>query len=353
MNLFVTYLKDYFRKSSRSTFVFTLVFVAALIFVNYTIGIEKRIRDIRPWPLSLMSFFFFYGFVFFFSWGVQYASGPRMSLSGSLPAGASSLSYKKRFLFLLLLAPLYFACKMVHWDLSFLLPAGCGYPWKQYALIVGQLPAKLLLLFLLVYVYWRLERGRQGGSGMGLGEPARLAMKGGSDAAGMEVRPAAPGMGAFFGLTWKNFRSKPYFLILCCLVPLIALASTQPDFLHTYPKVKNVAFIDGYATPVWPWKLLYEISYGLDFLSIEIFFRGLLVIGLARYAGEYAILPMAVFYCTIHFGKPLGECVSSFFGGLALGVIALRTRSILGGLIVHLGLAWMMELGGWIGGHYF
>ncbi|MES1160611.1 MAG: CPBP family glutamic-type intramembrane protease [Bacteroidota bacterium] len=91
----------------------------------------------------------------------------------------------------------------------------------------------------------------------------------------------------------------------------------------------------------------------MDFLSIELFFRGLLVIGLARYAGEYVLLPMAAFYCTIHFGKPLGECISSFFGGLALGVIALRTRSILGGLIVHLGLAWLMELGGWLGAYYF
>ena len=58
---------------------------------------------------------------------------------------------------------------------------------------------------------------------------------------------------------------------------------------------------------------------------------------------------MAAFYCTIHFGKPLGECISSFFGGLVLGVLAARTRTIYGGLIVHLGLAWLMELGGWLG----
>ena len=325
MKLFVTYLKDYFRRSSRSSIVVTLIFVAILIGLNYTIGIERRIRDIRPWPLSLMSFFFFYGFVLFFSWAVQYTFGKRRSLSAVLPV-KTLLSDKKRFLLLLLLAPLYFAAKMIHWDLSFLLPGSLEYPWNRYALIVLQLPAKLLLLFLLVYVYWRLERGR--------GSDKRL------------------GMGAFYGLTGKSFRRKPYLLILCGLLPLIALASSRPDFLQMYPKVKNIGFLGAYVRPVWPWNLLYEISYGLDFLSIELFFRGLLVIGLARYAGEYAILPMAAFYCTIHFGKPMGECISSFFGGLALGVIALRTRSILGGLIVHLGLAWLMELGGWIGGLY-
>jgi hypothetical protein len=151
------------------------------------------------------------------------------------------------------------------------------------------------------------------------------------------------------GLTTRGFDARPYFGLLLLLVPMVALAATRPDFLHVYPKVKNVAFINGYTSPVWPWKLGYELSYGLDFLSIELFFRGLLVIGLIRYAGEQAILPMAAFYCTIHFGKPLGECISSFFGGMVLGVLAYRTRSILGGLIVHLGLAWMMELGGWLG----
>jgi hypothetical protein len=34
---------------------------------------------------------------------------------------------------------------------------------------------------------------------------------------------------------------------------------------------------------------------------------------------------------------------------MILGVIAIRTRSILGGLIAHLGLAWLMEVGGWLG----
>jgi len=338
MKLFVTYLKDYFRRSSRSSILVTLLFVAVLVLLNYTIGIERRIRDLRPWPLSLMSFFFFYGFVLFFTWAVQYTFGQSPTkLSAVLPV-RSLLSYKKRFLLLLFLAPLYFAAKMIHWDLSGLLPESLDYPWNRYALIVLQLPAKLLLLFLLVYLYWRLERRGEAGGEIGN-------RKTGSE--------RGLGIGAFYGLTGKNFRSKPYFLILCGLLPLIALASTRPDFLQMYPKVKNIHFISGYTSPVWPWNLLYEISYGLDFLSIELFFRGLLVIGLARYAGEYAILPMAAFYCTIHFGKPVGECISSFFGGLALGVIALRTRSILGGLIVHLGLAWLMELGGWIGGLYF
>ncbi|HZE84189.1 MAG TPA: CPBP family intramembrane glutamic endopeptidase, partial [Puia sp.] len=204
-------------------------------------------------------------------------------------------------------------------------------PWGRYALVVLQLPAKLLALVLMLAACRKMFRD------------------GTSEARGNRRQGSRDGKSNFFGFTGRGFSSRPYFLILLFLLPLIALASTQHDFLLTYPKVKTIAFINGYAHPSWPWKLLFEISYGLDFVSIELFFRGFLVIGLAQWAGRDAILPMAAFYCTIHFGKPLGECISSFFGGMALGVIAWRTRSILGGLIVHLGLAWLMEIGGWIG----
>lgn len=301
MRAFLHYLLAYLRSTSRPALLITTLFVAALITINYTFGIEHHILAAGPWYIAFGGFFLFYGIVIAAAWGLQ--SPPRRF-------------FQPRLVILLLLAPLFFAAKMVHWDLSPLLPSAS--PWNHYWLIVLQLPAKLLLLFGLLFVCRKAGLLEEGG-----------------------LRSV--------GLTTRGFDARPYFLLLLLLVPVVALAATRPDFLHVYPKVKNVAFIDGYTSPVWPWKLGYELSYGLDFLSIELFFRGLLVIGLMRYAGEQAILPMAAFYCTIHFGKPLGECISSYFGGMVLGVLAYRTRSILGGLIVHLGLAWMMELGGWLG----
>ncbi|WP_315816035.1 CPBP family intramembrane glutamic endopeptidase [Paraflavitalea speifideaquila] len=133
------------------------------------------------------------------------------------------------------------------------------------------------------------------------------------------------------------------------MVPLIGLAGTQADFLQTYPKVQRIAFIDDHATTSWPWKFLYELSYGIDFLTIEFFFRGFLVLAFMRYGDKDAILPMGAFYCCIHFGKPLFECITSYFGGIILGVVVYHTRSIWGGLIVHLGIAWLMELAGYLG----
>lgn len=137
--------------------------------------------------------------------------------------------------------------------------------------------------------------------------------------------------------------------MLLFMIPLIAAASTQADFQAVYPKMQSVAGIDKYGTLNWWQKLLFELSYGTDFITIELFFRGFLVLGFIKWAGKDAILPMACFYCTIHFGKPLGECISSYFGGMLLGIVVYNTRSIYGGLLVHLGIAWLMELGGFIG----
>ena len=153
----------------------------------------------------------------------------------------------------------------------------------------------------------------------------------------------------FFGLSLQQQDFRPYFWMLLIMIPLIAFASTQGDFLSMYPKMKMILpYLEGDAYAGWK-KIGFELSYGSDFIGIEVFFRGFLVFAFVRWAGKDAILPMACFYCSIHFGKPLFECISSFGGGLLLGIISYHTRSVVGGLIVHLGIAWMMEAGAYVG----
>ncbi|MDP4245398.1 MAG: CPBP family intramembrane metalloprotease [Bacteroidota bacterium] len=332
MKAFAGYLAAWFRNESAGRMILTTLLVTTLIILNYTVGIERRLFLPGPAVLSVPGFYFFYLMVLLAAWAIQLGgpgSDPVVPAEARLP-----------LLLVLLLAPLYFACKMVHWDLSFLAPGGSGgwhYPWNRYIPLVAQWPAKLLLLGVCLAIWravWRKGGGESGGEWS-------------------------------FVFTTKGFRAGPYLAILAMLVPLIALASTQHDFLRAYPKLRSIAFMDslnamnstgtlhGHAHPIWPWRLLYELSYGLDFVTIELFFRGWLVVGLSRWLGPKVILPMAAFYCSIHFGKPLGECISSFAGGLALGVLAWRTRSILGGLMVHLGIAWMMEIGGWLGNGWY
>ncbi|NNE28673.1 MAG: CPBP family intramembrane metalloprotease, partial [Saprospiraceae bacterium] len=107
-----------------------------------------------------------------------------------------------------------------------------------------------------------------------------------------------------------------------------------------YPRLKLKYFQEGYLN----YFLSYEPFYLGGFMMLEWLFRGLLVIGMVKYLGHRAILPMAALYCLIHFGKPMGECISSIFGGYLLGVFAYYSRSIWGGIIVHMGIAFMMDL---------
>lgn len=148
-----------------------------------------------------------------------------------------------------------------------------------------------------------------------------------------------------YGFSAQNNKWKVYFMLLLCMVPLIVFVSTQSDFLEYYPRLKRLT---SQHAPLYK-LFIYELCYGLDYVSIELFFRGFMIMAFARYVGINSVLPTACFYLSIHFGKPLGEAISSFFGGTILGVISYHTRSIYGGVIIHVGIAWLMEAGGVIG----
>jgi membrane protease YdiL (CAAX protease family) len=151
----------------------------------------------------------------------------------------------------------------------------------------------------------------------------------------------------FYGFHAKGVVLWPYFVLILMMMPLLLWAGTQPDFQQVYPRAARLRLMPDmkYYTAG---TVLYEIVYSLDYVVTEFFFRGFLIIAFARFVGPKAILPMCAFYVSIHFDKPLGECISSFFGGLILGVLAYRTRSIYGGIIVHLGIALGMEIIGWL-----
>ena len=147
-----------------------------------------------------------------------------------------------------------------------------------------------------------------------------------------------------YGLQMKNFDARPYWMMLLIMIPLIVSASFTKGFLNQYPMYKSSAAHTYWGVPEWIVTAMYELVYGSGFVSVEYVFRGFMVIGMLHVLGRAAILPMAAVYCYLHFGKPAGEAISSIFGGYLLGVVAYETRSVWGGVIVHLGIAWGMEL---------
>lgn len=133
--------------------------------------------------------------------------------------------------------------------------------------------------------------------------------------------------------------SSIYKWLLLLILPFVVAASLEPDFRNQYPTYERFAPVDSSVLTA----LFYELCYGSDFVNVELLFRGFFVIGLSHWMGREAIIPMTALYCSLHFGKPIGEAISSIFGGYILGILALYTRNIWGGIILHIGLAWMME----------
>ena len=150
-----------------------------------------------------------------------------------------------------------------------------------------------------------------------------------------------------YGLTRGKFEWKPYAIMLLITSVFLAIGSFLGEIRSYYPrygKSGGAAFAEAHDLEEWITVLVYELAYGSSFVSVELVFRGYLIMAFSRILGGYAVVAMVTSYCFLHFGKPLGETVSSIFGGYVLGIIAFYSRSIWGGIWIHMGVAWLMEL---------
>jgi membrane protease YdiL (CAAX protease family) len=128
-----------------------------------------------------------------------------------------------------------------------------------------------------------------------------------------------------------------YGALFGAVLPAVLAASTSSSFRHTYPfyRIANRSYAD---------LAMWELLYGVQFLALEFFFRGFILQGLRRALGANAIFVMLVPYCMIHYGKPLPETLGAIGAGLILGTLAMRTRSIWGGVLIHVGVATTMDV---------
>ena len=151
----------------------------------------------------------------------------------------------------------------------------------------------------------------------------------------------------FYGIQKNEFRFRPYIIMYLGMIPLIFLASFTDQFLRIYPIYSNnfgaqFMIYSGWSEVLV--KFVFELFYGFDFVSVELFFRGLLIFSFVRFFGKDVVYPMVFTYCVLHFGKPMGETISSILGGYILGVIALYSRNIWGGILIHAGIAVLMDI---------
>ena len=130
---------------------------------------------------------------------------------------------------------------------------------------------------------------------------------------------------------------KWYVALASLIIVLLTIVSYRPDFQSHYPFYK-------YAYRSWADFLGWEIIYIIQFISLEFFFRGFIVNGLRPYFGSSAVFIMCLPYLMIHFPKPWLEASGAIFFWLFLGILAIRSKSIWGGVGVHVTIAMSMDI---------
>jgi uncharacterized protein len=128
-----------------------------------------------------------------------------------------------------------------------------------------------------------------------------------------------------------------YLFLLSPILVFVYLVSLGKDFVNHYPFYEL-------AGRSWADLLGWEFLYLCQFIFLEFFFRGFILHALRPAIGANAIWVMCVPYLMIHFPKLWLEATGAILFGLFLGILALRSRSIWGGVLVHAGVAVSMDI---------
>ena len=130
---------------------------------------------------------------------------------------------------------------------------------------------------------------------------------------------------------------KWYLFLTLPILSFVVMVSFRDDFTNHYPFYKL-------AYRSWADLIAWEILYLLQFFCVEFFFRGFIIQACRPTFGVNAIFVMIVPYMMIHLTKPWLEATGAIFFGLFLGVLAFRSRSIWGGVMVHITIALSMDI---------
>ncbi|HJL16821.1 MAG TPA: CPBP family intramembrane glutamic endopeptidase [Sandaracinaceae bacterium LLY-WYZ-13_1] len=141
------------------------------------------------------------------------------------------------------------------------------------------------------------------------------------------------------GLQTRGFIDHAWIYALFFAIVLVTVIAVSYDehFQTYYPFYDDASrsWFD-----FWTWELL----YAAQFFSLEFFFRGFWLKAAKPAMGSHAIYAMVVPYCMIHFGKPFLETLAAILAGVVLGTLALRTRSIWSGFLIHVSVAISMDV---------
>lgn len=190
-----------------------------------------------------------------------------------------------------------------------------------------------LFAFFSYHGHLRLLPARYGQLGTRLGEGATyLVLSALFIVVVLRENPLRFGLGPGRAAEWGRY----LLLFVVIAAPGIAVAAwLDPSLRSYYPMYKPAAGSH------WLF-LLNALCTAGYMLGWEYLFRGFLLFGLEKRLGRLAAVLQAVPFMFVHIGKPEVETYSSILGGILLGVLALRTRSMWPCFLIHTFVAvWM------------
>ena len=142
-----------------------------------------------------------------------------------------------------------------------------------------------------------------------------------------------------YGLQFGDYKIGLTLSAICLLVmlPAIWFFSATPDFVAKYPHLLSTR-------NNWGDFFIYESGMLLYMISWEFIWRGFMLFGLKEKFGYYSVLIQMIPFVILHNGKPAPETFGAIAGGIALGVLAFRTNSILYCVITHMGIMFTIDL---------
>jgi membrane protease YdiL (CAAX protease family) len=138
--------------------------------------------------------------------------------------------------------------------------------------------------------------------------------------------------GLQFGIPLRTVRS---FLVTSPIIIFIAvLTGYDPAFFDVYP-LNEMIRPQNIRINYWVFTI-HAVIYTGYYFGWEFLFRGFLQHGLSKQCGvPTAILVQTLASTMLHYGHPSSEIFGSIIAGLAWGILAVRTRSILSGFAQH------------------
>lgn len=141
------------------------------------------------------------------------------------------------------------------------------------------------------------------------------------------------------GLTWGRTRRDALWLAagLLGMVAIAAVVSRAPEVRAYYPRYAPVK-----TEPLfWIPSTLAFAVYGLAW---ELLFRGYLLLGVLERLGTLSVFSQTILFALAHVDKPPLEAWLSIPAGVFFGLVALRTRSVLPGFLLHFTLSTSVNL---------